>query len=158
MTLLRGTNSWVKHIDNAIQYQWDITKSMFSAGNITEKLRVANFDCENQVVIDLFAGIGYFTLPYLIHAKAKFVHACEWNPISVQALKLNLDTNKVDPSRYAIYEGDNRLTCPKNVADRINLGLVPSSEISYETACAALNQKCGGILHIHGNVTTESLP
>jgi len=29
---------------------------MFSAGNITEKLRVASFDCRREVVVDLYAG------------------------------------------------------------------------------------------------------
>lgn len=29
---------------------------MFSAGNITEKLRVAGFRCDGEVVVDLYAG------------------------------------------------------------------------------------------------------
>ena len=31
----------------------------------------------------LSQGIGYFTLPFLVHGKASHVHACEWNPHSV---------------------------------------------------------------------------
>ena len=31
---------------------------MFSAGNITEKLRVASFDCRGEVVVDLYAGMS----------------------------------------------------------------------------------------------------
>ena len=42
---------------------------MFCRGNISEKLRIAKFDCRGKVVVDLFAGIGYFVLPYLVHAK-----------------------------------------------------------------------------------------
>lgn len=34
----------------------------------------------------------------------------------------------------------------------MNLGLIPSSEPGWETACAALKRCSGGILHIHGNV------
>jgi len=30
---------------------------MFSAGNITEKLRIADFDCCGEVVVDLYAGM-----------------------------------------------------------------------------------------------------
>ncbi|CAB4058856.1 TRM12 [Lepeophtheirus salmonis] len=99
-----------------------------SAGNITEKLRISHFDCSNEVVVDLFAGIGYFSLPYLVKAKAKFLHACEWNPGAV---------------------------CPEDVADRVNLGLIPSSECSWEAACRALKIKTGGVLHIHGNVDSS---
>ena len=29
---------------------------MFSAGNITEKLRVASFNCSGETVVDLYAG------------------------------------------------------------------------------------------------------
>jgi tRNA wybutosine-synthesizing protein 2 len=60
---------------------------MFSAGNAPERHRVAKFRCEGEVVVDMYAGIGYFTLPYLIHAGAQLVHACEWNPNAVIALR-----------------------------------------------------------------------
>lgn len=53
------------------------------------------------------SGIGYFTLPYLIHAGAKFVHACEWNPDAVQALHRNLQLNSVE-DRCTVHYGDNR--------------------------------------------------
>ena len=59
-------------------------------------------------MVDLFAGIGYFSLPYLIHAKAEFLHACEWNPAAVKALRKNMTANKIPESQYKIHEGDNR--------------------------------------------------
>jgi len=124
---------------------------MFSIGNITEKLRIASFDCSDEIVVDLFAGIGYFVLPYLIHARAKYLHACEINPDSVQALNNNLKLNGV-ADRCSVYEGDNRVTCPSNIADRVNLGLIPTSESSWETACRALKDDSGGMLHIHANI------
>lgn len=136
------------------RFQWDVAKVMFSIGNITEKLRIAKFNCEHETVVDLFAGIGYFVLPYLIHAKAKHVHACEINPHSIEALRTNLEGNKVQ-ERCTIYFGDNRLTCPSDIADRVNLGLIPSSELSWETACKALRSDKGGMLHIHANVDSK---
>lgn len=54
-----------------------------------------------------FAGIGYFTLPYLVHAGASHIHACEWNPDAVEALKKNLVVNGVS-DRCTIHQGDNR--------------------------------------------------
>lgn len=53
------------------------------------------------------------------------------------------------------FQGDNRQTCPKNVADVVNLGLIPTSAMSYQVAVDALNQETGGLLLIHGNVRTE---
>ena len=42
----------------------------------------------------------------------------------------------------------------ENFADRVNLGLIPSSEEGWPIACAALKSSTGGWLHIHGNVAT----
>lgn len=148
--LLGGDNVWATRKENNILYTWNITKSMFSVGNITEKQRIGKFNCKGQIIVDLFAGIGYFTLTYLIHAQADHVYACEWNPEAVKALKMNLKQNHVQ-DKCTVLQGDNRTMAPKNVADHVNLGLIPSSSISYQVACQALNQKNGGFLHIHGN-------
>ncbi|RXN07357.1 tRNA wybutosine-synthesizing 2-like protein [Labeo rohita] len=107
VTMLLGDSSYVTHIDNHIRYEFDVTKCMFSSGNITEKLRIASFDCSGETVVDLYAGIGYFTLPYLVHAKASHVHACEWNPDAVKALQRNLQINGVS-DRCTVHQGDNR--------------------------------------------------
>ena len=44
------------------------------------------------------------------------------------------------------------MVCPRGVADRVNLGLIPSSEISYLKACEALKPGAVGMMHVHGNV------
>lgn len=105
--LLRGSDPWVQHLDNGIRYTFDVTKIMFSSGNITEKLRVAEFDCRGEVVVDMFAGIGYFTLPFLVHAHADTVHACDWNPAAVEGLKRGLVLNGVREKCVILY-GDCR--------------------------------------------------
>ncbi|XP_049898083.1 tRNA wybutosine-synthesizing protein 2 homolog [Epinephelus moara] len=153
VTMLLGEHSWVEHVDNRIRYEFNVTKCMFSAGNITEKLRVAGFDCRGETVVDLYAGIGYFTLPYLVHAGASHVHACEWNPAAVEALQKNLMANGVS-DRCIVHQGDNRQLQLCDIADRVNLGLIPSSEDGWPVACRLLKRTTGGILHIHQNVTS----
>ncbi|XP_029297445.1 tRNA wybutosine-synthesizing protein 2 homolog [Cottoperca gobio] len=153
VTMLLGEHSWVKHVDNRIRYEFDVTRCMFSAGNITEKLRVAGFDCRGETVVDLYAGIGYFTLPYLAHAEASHVHACEWNPDAVEALQKNLVANGVS-DHCTVHQGDNRQLHLCDIADRVNLGLIPSSEDGWPVACRLLKRTTGGILHIHQNVTS----
>ncbi|CAM0906040.1 unnamed protein product [Alopecurus aequalis] len=150
LELLVGDNGWVTHYENGISYSLDATKCMFSSGNRSEKLRMGQLDCRDEVVVDLFSGIGYFVLPFLVKANAKLVYACEWNPHALEALKRNVMDNHV-ADHCVILEGDNRLTAPKGVADRVCLGLIPSSECSWATAVRALRVG-GGILHIHGNV------
>ncbi|XP_030491672.2 tRNA wybutosine-synthesizing protein 2/3/4 [Cannabis sativa] len=150
LEILVGDSGWVDHRENGIIYSFDTTKCMFSWGNLSEKRRMAQLDCRNDVVVDLFAGIGYFVLPFLVGAKAKLVYACEWNPHAIEALRRNLQLNSV-ADRCIVLEGDNRVTAPKGVADQVNLGLLPTSEGSWVTAVRALRNE-GGILHIHGNV------
>lgn len=149
LEILVGDDGWVDHRENGILYSFDATKCMFSWGNLSEKLRMGFLDCRNEVIVDLFSGIGYFTLPFLVRANAKFVYSCEWNPHAVEALHRNLQANSV-ADRCIILEGDNRVTAPKGVADRVCLGLLPTSEGSWVTAVRALRQE-GGMLHIHGN-------
>ncbi|NXJ51785.1 TYW2 protein, partial [Spizaetus tyrannus] len=181
VTLLLGQDGWVEHVDNGIRYTFDVTKCMFSPGNITEKLRVASLPCSGEVLVDLYAGIGYFTLPYLVHAAAAFAHACEWNGHAVEALRRNLALNGVE-DRCRIHHGDSRqvsgATWPRtphprvasplsplsfqlelrDVADRVNLGLIPSSEEGWPVACRVLKKGTGGVLHIHHNVETVPSP
>jgi len=151
-----GDNGIVQHVDNGIRYAYDITKNMFSKGNITEKLRISKFNCRNEVVVDLFAGIGYFTLPYLMKANAKRVYACDWNTDAIAFLKHNIHVNKVD-GRCVVLEGDNRQVVPKNFAHRVNLGLIPTSSASWQVACEALKSDTGGWLHIHENIESEKI-
>lgn len=66
LELLLGDNGWVTHHENGICYSLDATKCMFSSGNRSEKLRMGQLDCRDEVVVDLFAGIGYFVLPFLV--------------------------------------------------------------------------------------------
>ncbi|KAL6200966.1 hypothetical protein ACLB2K_024681 [Fragaria x ananassa] len=150
LEILIGDNGWVDHRENGIVYSFDATKCMFSWGNLSEKLRMGSLDCRDEIVVDLFAGIGYFVLPFLVRAKAKLVYACEWNPHAVEALRRNVQANSVS-DRCIILEGDNRTTAPQGVADRVCLGLIPSSELSWATAVRALRGE-GGMLHVHGNV------
>ena len=42
------------------------------------------------------------------------------------------------------------------MADRVVMGLIPSSEGSWETGCTCIRPDKGGWLHVHGNVTVDS--
>ena len=71
-----------------------------------------------ETVVDLFSGIGYYTLPMLVNSQVNHVHCCEWNPNAIRALKWSLDRNNV-ANRCTIHEGDNRLNAPNYQAKRI---------------------------------------
>lgn len=147
-----GADGWVETKELGVTYGLDVTKVMFSSGNGTEKNRMGNANARGETIVDLFAGIGYYTLQLLKNAHAAKVYACEWNPNSCEALRHNLRVNGVE-SRCDVLEGDNRRTAPVGVADRVLLGLLPHAEMSWETALKALKPE-GGILHVHSNVNS----
>ncbi len=70
-------------------------------------MRMAHIPAHNTTVVDLFAGIGFFTIPMVVKAGAGKVFACEWNPAAVEALQKNVVLNKVE-GRVEIREGDCR--------------------------------------------------
>ena len=131
---------------------------------------------KQEVVVDLYAGIGYYTIPFLIHGNAKSVYACEWNPNSVIALKRNLskagihviegDPHRQEPENAVdvsskipfckTFEGDNSVSarfggCLQYLADRVSLGLIPSSMSGWKLGVNVLKRH-GGVIHVHENV------
>ena len=150
-----GAPGWITVTEHGIRQSLDVTRVMFSRGNVTEKIRFGKLVQEGDVVLDMYTGIGYYTLPALIHGKAARVYCCEWNPDAVAALKYNLRDNGVD-GRATVLEGDSRVTTKQaeiiDCVDRISLGLLPSCEGGWKTAVQALRRNRGGWMHIHGNV------
>ena len=65
--LIYGEGTEVIQKENGISYSFDFTKSMFSRGNISEKIRFSKLDVEDQVIVDLFAGLGYWVLQESAH-------------------------------------------------------------------------------------------
>jgi tRNA G37 N-methylase Trm5 len=133
---------------------------MFSRGNVSEKIRFGKLVAQGDKVLDLYAGIGYYTLPAVLHGKASHVVACEWNEHAVEALRYNIQDNHVE-DRVTVLVGDCRIQAKEHglvdMFDRVSLGLLPSSEGGWSTAVRALRSESGGWLHIHGNVPDKEL-
>ena len=154
--MLLGT-SQVSFTDHAISYTFDAAKVMFSSGNITERRRIGGLDMKGEVVVDAYAGVGYYTFPMLVHGGAAHVHACEINPASLEGLRAGATANAL-ADRLTVHEGDNAVSLAtlRGLADRCHLGLLPSSEAVWE-ACLLALKPTGGTLHIHMNVEEERI-
>ena len=152
---MRGTSGACTHAQHGIRFDFDVTKCMFSSGNTTERKRMGALTCSGETLVDLYCGIGYFTVPIMVHGKASFVHACDWNADAIRAIENNLLVNGIPRHCFALHEGDNAQHAPTAVADRVLLGLIPSSEAGWPVACRALKPG-GGWMHVHHNVTTRA--
>lgn len=138
------------HREHGLVFHIDPAKVMFSAGNKHERHRLVDQVQPGEHVVDLFAGIGYFTLP-LARAGAQ-VTACEKNPTSAAFLAENVDANDL-ADRVEIRQGDCRKVAPAGVADRVLLGYFPGTRAFLGCTLRALKED-GGCLHYH-TVTEE---
>jgi tRNA wybutosine-synthesizing protein 2 len=149
-------NTETIHFENGIKYKLDPKKIMFSSGNIDERLRMSNISNSNEIIVDLFAGIGYFSLPIAVYSKPKKIYACEINPISYQYLCKNIVINHVT-SIIEPLKGDNKKTSPKNIADRVILGYLKDTRKYLPTAFKCLKNN-SGIIHYHDIFPDEIIP
>lgn len=82
--MLLGADGWATHKEYGVLFSLDATRCMFSSGNVTERGRMGGLDAAGETVVDLFTGIGYYTLPLLARAGAAKVPPIPSHPSSIQ--------------------------------------------------------------------------
>lgn len=140
----------VVHREYGCIYKLDLTRLMFCLGNSFERLRVAGLTSRGEVVVDMFAGVGQFTIPIALLGEPKKVYAIEINPIAHQYLLYNIKLNGVGNRAEAIL-GDCRKVVRERfegVADRVIMGYLGGTIQMLPTALSALKPE-GGVIHFH---------
>lgn len=141
--VLWGDGTETVHMEAGVRYSLDVARVMFSPGNIGERVGIADRVRPGSVVVDLFAGIGYFALPIALRRKDAYVHACELNPISFAYLVRNVRLNRA--SNVVPLLGDCREVAPRGVADWVLMGHFDAREY-LDVAFSCLRSK-GTILY-----------
>jgi tRNA wybutosine-synthesizing protein 2 len=145
--VLAGHSTETEVIEYGVRYALDASRILFARGNRTERHRVGGLVRPGETVVDLFAGIGYFAIPAALHGAAR-VHAIEVNPLSFRYLELNVRSNGVERQVRPIL-GDNRaVPLPAQEANRVLLGILPTSLPWTGLAVSCLKAE-GGWLHCH---------
>ncbi|WP_323172925.1 class I SAM-dependent methyltransferase family protein [Natrialba sp. PRR66] len=117
------------HAEHGTKYGLDPTEVMFSPGNQAERVRMGERCAPDEHVFDMFAGIGYFTLP-MARAGAR-VTATEINPTAFRYLVENALLNDVSEHVDA-YMTDCRDLAGEIDADRVVMGYYGSGGRSDE--------------------------
>lgn len=144
------------HKENGVKYKLDPQKIMFSSGNMDERIRMATISNKDETIVDLFAGIGYFTLPIAVHSMPKKIFACELNPVAYNYLCENILLNKVSNIVEPL-KGDNRKVAPENVANRVVLGFFGDTGTFLSTALKCLKKR-KGVIHYHDKFPDKNAP
>lgn len=146
MEIIYGTETESVRLENGIRYGFDVTKVMFASGNTDERMRMRKLDCTGETVVDMFAGIGYFTLPLAKYSGARRVFACEKNPESYRFLCRNIIDNELEDKVIPILS-DNRNLAGRAFADRILMGYVQTTSEFVPKALTMIRPD--GIIHYH---------
>lgn len=146
--LLYGNDTETINKENGCLFKLDLKKVMWSKGNNNERIRIAKLVEDNETVIDMFAGIGYFSIPIGVHSNAKQIYSIEINPNSFHYLKENIKLNKI--SNITPLLGDCINITPDYKADRIIMGYVKTTHHYLKVAIDSLNK--GGVIHYHETV------
>ncbi len=154
MRVVHGERTETTHIENRIKFNFDVTRIMYSSGNVDERIRMANVDATGETVIDMFAGIGYFSLPLAVHAGADQVYSLELNPEAFAYLKENIELNRVI-SKITPVLGDNRHFDPPKKADRLLMGYVGTTHEFLEKGMTLINDKA--TVHYHETCPVEEM-
>jgi tRNA wybutosine-synthesizing protein 2 len=142
--IIAGSETETIHKENSCFFKIDAMRLMFSRGNLAEKKRMSKLG-KGETIVDMFAGIGYFSIPMAVHSKPRKIIAIELNPVAFDYLKENIQLNKVGKIIEPIF-GDCALVTPRGIADRVLMGYLDAHEYLEHGISALLP---GGSLHYH---------
>jgi len=141
------------HLEHGCFFKMDVVKVMFSTGNVHERGRLPKLVRRGEVVVDMFAGIGQFSIPIAKLAEPSRVYAVELNPVAFGYLVENVRINKVGHVVTPIL-GDCEKVSPRGVADRVVMGLLHVTHRYLPLALEVLKPS-GGVIHYHETVPSK---
>ncbi|MFQ5815296.1 MAG: class I SAM-dependent methyltransferase family protein [Candidatus Hydrothermarchaeaceae archaeon] len=150
--LIAGGATETIHRENGCIFKLDPMKVMFSSGNQWERRRMARISNPSEIVLDMFAGIGQFTIPLAKYSRPRKVYAVEKNPTAYSYLSENVKLNGL--ANVVAIHGDCREVSPRGVADRAIMGYFNARSF-LPTALDAL-RGCG-VIHHHILVKKDRL-
>ncbi len=134
------------HLEYGIKFLVDPAKVYFNPRLANERRRIASLVKQGEVVVDMFAGVGPFSIMIARYALPSLVVAVDLNPDAVEYLRRNIELNKA--SRVVPYEGDARqVVFDVPCADRIIMNLPHSAIDFFHDALTRL--KLQGTIHFY---------
>ena len=149
--ILFGKDTKTEITEYGLKYKMDLSKTMWSPGNtgwrsvLDGPQKVSSFyTFDNpKVIIDYFAGIGYFTIQLAKSYPTAKVISIDKNPNSIEYLKRNLAINNID--NVEVLNDDCRNIERKG--DVIHLGYISNTLNFLEHAYKNLNKNGIAVFH-----------
>src|SRR2546428_308075 len=138
------------HKEYGCLFKVDLSKAFFSPRLSTEHQRVAQMVENGERVVDMFAGVGPFSILIAKKVGDVRVEAIDANPQAVELLQENVRSNKVE-SKVHPHLGNAREVIRKELtqsASRVIMNHPSASKDFIKEACDALHPT-GGLIHYY---------
>ena len=140
--------------ENGCKFIVDVEKAFFSPRLSTERERIAGLVKNGEVVINMFGGVGMFSL---LAAKntACTVYNIDLNPVAAQLCKENTHINKLKGEVISLNGDATKIINEQLVgkADRILMLLPERSDEFLDSALLGLKDK--GIIHYYSHMHAD---
>jgi tRNA (guanine37-N1)-methyltransferase len=149
-TVLGRDGTETVHNEFACHYKVDVSTVYFNPRLGNERRRVAGEVKVGETIVDMFAGVGpYSVLIAKVKPQTK-VYAIDINPSAVRYLRENVLINEVADRVVPILgdAGEVSRTQLHNVADRVVMNLPSRAEEFVESAIQLLKPS-GGVIHFY---------
>ena len=138
------------HKESGCLFSVNVGECYFSPRLFYERMRIAKQVEKGEVIVNMFAGVGCFSIIIAKHSNAEKVYSIDINPIAVQNMQENVRLNRVYGKVVPIL-GDAKDVIEErlcHVADRV---LMPLPEKAFEYLSYALLalKKSGGWIHYY---------
>lgn len=151
LELLAGEDKTeTEYKEHGCRFRVDVQKAFFSPRLSTERERIANTINDGETVINMFGGVGMFSI---IAAKKKkcIVYNIDINPDAIELCKKSLSLNKLKGQVESIV-GDASQVIEERLADKGDRVLMLLPEKSDEFLGSAIKAtKSGGIIHYYSH-------
>jgi tRNA (guanine37-N1)-methyltransferase len=136
--------------ENGCSFRVDLAKVYFSPRLATERMRVVKLVQPGEVVTNLFAGVGCYSIEIARHSRASRVYSIDLNPAAYELMVENIRINRVGDRVIPIL-GDARVVVRRQLRGAANRVLMPLPELGREffpVAVDALGLE-GGVVHFY---------
>ena len=138
------------HKEHGCLFSVDVEKCYFSPRLLYERMRIAKQVVNGEVVVNMFAGVGCFSIIIAKHSKAEKVYSIDVNPAAIQFMQKNTRLNKVYRKVIPI-QGDAKEVIEKRLrctADRVLMPL-PKKAFEYLPHAVSALKEAGGWIHYY---------
>ncbi len=144
------------HKEHGCQFLLDVSEVMWSKGNKEERQRLIKHVKSGEVIVDMFCGVGYFSIFIAKYCNPRKIYCIDINPKALEYLRKNVWLNGVE-NKIEILEGDSRkfANLLEDAADRIIMGYLKKTEKFLPYAFKMLKKK--GTIHFHNTVKIEEV-